>query len=128
MLSGFPAVNWLGTSEMGRHITAFDWSNHPLGPIEIWPQSLKTAIQIMLNSRYAMWMGWGPEFYFFCNDTYLPTLGTKKTWLGVSARKVWQEIWGDIGPRAESVVDTGRATWGESLLLFLERNGYAEET
>ena len=34
----------------------------------------------------------------------------------------------DIGPRAESVVKTGQATWDESLLLFLERSGYAEET
>ena len=113
---------------MGRRIGALDWSKHPLGPIQTWPQSLKTTIQIMLSSRYAMWMGWGPEFYFFCNDAYLPTLGIKKNWLGVSARKVWREIWEDVGPRAESVIKTGQATWDESLLLFLERSGYAEET
>ena len=93
-----PSVNWLGTSDMGRRISAFDWSDHPLGPIEIWPKSLKTTIQIMLNSRYAMWMGWGSEFYFFCNNAYLPTLGIKKNWLGIPAREVWREIWDDIGP------------------------------
>ncbi len=115
--------------EMGRRIREFDWAGHPLGRPESWPQSLKVAVRIMLTSRYAMWMGWGPEFYFFCNDAYAPTLGLKReTALGQSARKVWAEIWNDIGPRAESVVRTGEATWDEWLPLFLERSGYPEET
>jgi PAS domain S-box-containing protein len=114
---------------MGARIRAFDWSAHPLGPIETWPQSLQVVIRIMLSSRYAMWLGWGPEFYFFCNDAYLPTVGIKESWvLGASAKEVWAEIWPDIGPRAESVVATGEATWDEELLLFLERSGYQEET
>lgn len=118
-----------GGGEMGRRIREYDWREHPLGPPERWPQSLKITIRIMLTSRYAMWMGWGEEFYFFCNDAYLPTVGVKESWvLGESARKVWAEIWPDIGPRAESVVRTGEATWDEDLLLFLERSGYAEET
>ncbi len=115
--------------EMGRRIREFDWESHPLGPPDCWPQSLKVAIRIMLTSRYAMWMGWGPEFYFFCNDAYAPTLGIKlQSALGLSARKVWEEIWSDIGPRAESVGRSGEATWDEALLLFLERSGYPEET
>jgi PAS domain S-box-containing protein len=115
--------------DMGRRLREFDWSVHPLGPPERWPQSLKIVIRLMLHSRFAMWLGWGPEFYFFCNDAYAPTLGLKREGaLGLSARKVWEEIWHDIGPRAESVVLTGEATWDESLLLFLERSGYPEET
>lgn len=125
-----PTQDWLiGGGEMGGRIRSFDWARHPLGTPDTWPQSLKTVIRIMLTSRYAMWMGWGSEFYFFCNDAYLPTVGLKESWvLGASAREVWAEIWSDIGPRAESVVQTGEATWDESLLLFLERSGYAEET
>lgn len=123
-------VSWLASGgKMGARIAAFAWHEHPLGPIASWPQSLKIAVRIMLTSRYAMWMGWGPEFYFFCNDAYLPTVGLKEKWvLGASARRVWAEIWPDIGPRAEVVVATGAATWDESLLLFLQRSGYAEET
>ena len=115
---------------MGDRIRNFDWCNHPLVPPDSWPQSLKTIIRIMLASRYAMWMGWGPEFYFFCNDAelayrrYQGKLGSRR----LSARKVWEEIWLGFGPRAESVVETGKATWDESLLLFLERSGYPEET
>lgn len=108
----------------------FDWSKTPLGPAADWPQSLKTVVRIMLDSRYAMWLGWGPDFTFFYNDAYATmSLGSKHPWaLGRSAREVWSEIWDDIGPRAESVIETGRATWDEGLMLLLERRGFPEET
>ena len=119
-----------GGGEMGERTRAFDWSNTPVGPVADWPQSLKVAVRIMTDSRYAMWLGWGPDFSFFYNDAYARmTLGPKHPWaLGRSAREVWSEIWDDIGPRAESVIRTGQATWDEGLLLFLERQGFPEET
>jgi hypothetical protein len=118
-----------GNGEMSARMQSFDWSKTPLGPVEFWPQSLKTTVRIMLTSRYAMWMAWGPELTFFYNDAYTPTLGIKHTWaLGSRASQVWAEIWPDIGPRIESVLRTGEATWDEGLLLFLERSGYPEET
>ena len=94
------------------------------------PRSLQTALRILVTSRYAMWLGWGAELTFFYNDAYAAmSLGAKHPWaLGRPASDVWAEIWPDIGPRAASVVQTGQATWDEGLLLFLERNGYPEET
>ena len=47
--------------EMGKRIRAFDWSSTPFGPLDRWPQSLRTAVNILLSSRYAMWMAWGPD-------------------------------------------------------------------
>jgi len=41
---------------------------------------------------------------------------------------VWAEIWPEIGPRIETVLSTGQATWDEALMLILERSGYPEET
>ncbi|VTT96645.1 pas pac sensor hybrid histidine kinase : PAS/PAC sensor hybrid histidine kinase OS=Haliangium ochraceum (strain DSM 14365 / JCM 11303 / SMP-2) GN=Hoch_3141 PE=4 SV=1: GAF_2: HisKA: HATPase_c: Response_reg: PAS_9: HisKA: HATPase_c: Response_reg [Gemmataceae bacterium] len=125
-----PAAPLAPRGEMGERTLAFDWSKTPVGPRASWPQSLRTIVRVMLDSRYAMWLGWGPEFTFFYNDAYARmTLGAKHPWaLGRPAREVWAEIWGDIGPRAESVVRTGTATWDEGLLLFLERNGFPEET
>jgi len=77
-----------------------------------------------------MWMGWGPDLTFFYNDAYgAMTLGAKHPWaLGRASREVWAEIWPEIGPRIEGVLRTGKATWDEDLLLFLERSGYPEET
>jgi PAS domain S-box-containing protein len=115
--------------EMGARMRAFDWGRTPLGPPQRWPQSLKTIVRVMLDSRYAMWMAWGPELTFFCNDAYLPTVGIKGDWcLGARSELVWQEIWSDIGPRIEHVLTEGEATWDDRLLLFLERSGFREET
>ncbi len=118
-----------GGGEAGRRLRAVDWSASPLGPPSGWPQSLKTIIRVMLDSRYAMWMAWGPSLTFFCNDAYLPTVGRKRDWvLGARSDHVWREIWPDIGPRIDKVLATGEATWDEGLLLFLERSGFPEET
>jgi len=119
-----------GESEMSGLMRRFAWEHTALGPVESWPQSLKTVIRIMLTSRFAMWMGWGPDLTFFYNDRYAKmTLGKKHPWaLGKEARAVWHEIWPDIGPRIHKVLETSEATWDEGLQLFLERSGYSEET
>jgi signal transduction histidine kinase len=119
-----------GGGEMGRLMASFDWSRTPLGPVERWPQSLKTAVRILLTSRFEMWMAWGPGLPFLYNDAYLrKTIGKKHPRaLGMPTRELWSEIWQDIGPRIEHVLTTGEATWDEALLLFLERSGYPEET
>jgi PAS domain S-box-containing protein len=118
-----------GGGEMGERMRALDWTRTPLGPVVGWPQSLKTIVRVMLDSRYAMWMLWGPELTFFCNDAYLPTVGMKRDWvLGARSNKVWEEIWPDIGPRIQRVLAEGRATWDEGLPLFLERYGFPEES
>ena len=114
---------------MAALMRAKDWSKTPLGHPSSWPQSLRTVVRILLTSRYAMWMGWGPDLCFLYNDAYRPTLGGKHQWaLGAPAREVWAEIWDAIGPRIETVLRSGESTWDEGLLLFLERNGYPEET
>jgi PAS domain S-box-containing protein len=118
-----------GGGETGARLRSLDWPSHPLGPPELWPQSLKTIVRVMLDSRYAMWMAWGPQLTFFCNDAYLPTVGLKRDWvLGARSDEVWKEIWPDIGPRIDHVLKSGDATWDEGLLLFLERSGFVEET
>jgi PAS domain S-box-containing protein len=119
-----------GGGELGERIRSFDWSRTPMGPISTWPQSLKTAVRIMITSRYAMWLGWGPDLTFLYNDAYAHmSLGKKHPWaLGRRAREVWAEIWSDLSPRIRSVLEVGEATWDEALMLFLERSGYSEET
>jgi hypothetical protein len=71
-----------------------------------------------------MWMGWGPELTFLYNDAYASmTLGKKHPWaLGRPSREVWAEIWPDIGPRIESVLRTGHASWDEARTISSLRN------
>jgi len=118
-----------GGGEMGARMRALDWSATGIGEPATWPQSLRTVVRILLTSRFAMWMAWGDDLTFFCNDAYLPTTGVKRDWvLGARSDRVWAEIWPDIGPRIAHVLATGEATWDEALLLYLERSGFIEET
>ena len=71
-----------GAGEMGGHVRDHDWSQTPLGPIERWPQSLRTALSMVLNSRFPTYMLWGAELTSFYNDAYRPVLGTKPESLG----------------------------------------------
>ncbi len=120
----------LPPSDMNGLVAGFDWGTTPLGPAAEWPDSLKVAVRILLTSRFAMWMAWGPELTFLYNDAYgQMTLGKKHPWaLGRPAAEVWSEIWKDIGPRIQRVLETGEASWEEELPLILERSGYPEET
>ena len=127
---GLPAAVFGADPDVGRDLARVDWAATPLGSPSGWPLSLRTAVSILLSSRFPMWMAWGPELTFFCNAAYRrDTLGRKYPWaLGRPANEVWSEIWDDIGPRIDRVLSTGQATWDVELLLFLERSGYREET
>ncbi|MGC2305559.1 MAG: GAF domain-containing protein [Candidatus Binatus sp.] len=119
-----------GNGETVSLMRSRDWSHTSLGPPHNWPDSLKTVVRIMLDSRYAIWIGWGPELTFLYNDAYREmTLGKKHPWaLGRPAHEVWAEAWPDLSPRVEEVVKHGKATYDEDLFLLLERSGFPEET
>ncbi|MEG5066430.1 ATP-binding protein [Microcoleus sp. B3-A4] len=118
-----------GNSEMAMLMRSHDWSLSALGAVETWPQSLKTAIRIILGSRYPMFVWWGQQMTKFYNDAYIPVLGKRHPQaLGQPASRVWAEIWDTLGPQAEAVLNQGQSTWNQELLLVMERNGYTEET
>lgn len=107
---------------MGERIRAFDWSKTPLGPLEGWPQSLLTAVSILLPSRYPMFVWWGPQLINIYNDAYIPMLGTRHPdALGRPASEIWVDVWPVVGPQTDLVLKEGRATWNEDLLLVMER-------
>ena len=121
---------WFGGGEMGDRIRTFDWASTPLGPFEDWPNSLKTAVRIMLHSRYPMFIWWGPQHINIYNDAYIPVLGARHpAALGASAPELWHEIWDvAVGPQARAVLSEGKGTWNNQALLLMERYGYPEET
>jgi PAS domain S-box-containing protein len=118
-----------GGGEMGARMRAHDWASTPLGPVEQWPQSLKTAVRILLTSRQAMFVWWGGELINLYNDAYKAIVGGKHPEaLGQPAAEVWREIWDQVGPRAETAMRSNEGTYDEALLLIMERYGYPEET
>ncbi|HKP80767.1 MAG TPA: ATP-binding protein [Pyrinomonadaceae bacterium] len=125
------AYDWIaGGGEMGKLIRGTDWSNTPLGPIQSWPQSLRSAVSILLPSKAQIAMFWGPDLITLYNDAYRPVLGKKHPHaLGLPGREVWSELW-ESGLRDlfEGVLRTGEAFWGGDHPFYMERFGFPEET
>ena len=124
------AATWLGDSgEMAGRVRALDWHQTPLGALDAWPQSLRSALSICLGSRFPMVVLWGPQLTMIYNDAYAPLLGTKHPWaLGRGIGEVWHEVADVIAPMMDSVMQTGIATWSPDGFLALERHGVPEET
>ncbi|KAF2338535.1 PAS domain-containing protein [Flavobacterium tistrianum] len=116
--------------EMGQLTRAKDWSKTAVGPIELWPQSLRTTLGILLNSKFPMFLFWGPDHICFYNDAYRPSLGNDgkhPSILGEKGAEYWPEIWDFIKPLIDQVLDKGEATWHEDQLLPIYRNGKMED-
>src|SRR5689334_18600491 len=117
-----------GGGDMGRRIREFDWSANPLGPIEGWPQSLRSALGICLNSNFPIAIYWGSDLGLLYNDEWSPIPGEKHPWaLGRPAREAWPEIWHIIEPLFQRVMATGAATRSRDQLLPMHRHGFTEE-
>jgi PAS domain S-box-containing protein len=117
-----------GGGVMGALMRGHDWSASPLGQPETWPQSLRTVVSLLLNSKFPMFIAWGPELAFLYNDGYLPIFGAKHPQaLGRPFAEVWSDIWADIGPLVDRAL-AGEATFHENMPLVMMRHGFAEET
>ena len=118
-----------GGGEMGGLTRAYDWSASPLGLAETWPQSLRTALRILLNTNHPMFIWWGEELIQFYNDAYRQTMGPERhpSALGQRGRECWAEIWDIIGPQIEQVMSGGGATWHENQLVPVTRHGRLEQ-
>jgi PAS domain S-box-containing protein len=118
-----------GGGEMGALTRAHDWSATPIGPPDSWPQSLRTAVHILLNTNHPMFIWWGEALIQFYNDAYRQTMGPERhpSALGQPGRQCWAEIWPIIGPQIEQVMGGGGATWNENQLIPVTRHGKLEQ-
>ncbi len=93
-----------------RAFAELDWSSTPLGPRELWPESLKTTLAIALTSRFPTIIFWGRDLIQLYNDPYRALLGEKHSRIfGRPARECSAEDWDTIGPLLERVLETGEA-------------------
>ena len=111
-------LSWpIGGGETARRICAHDWSASPLGPVEGWPASLRTAASLILESPFPSVVLWGEEFIVAAyNDAYRKVLKGKPEALGRPLLEVWAEVAGALAPQLR------RALAGESVLI--EGAGY----
>ncbi|GAB4228582.1 MAG: hypothetical protein Tsb0032_35370 [Kiloniellaceae bacterium] len=118
-----------GNGDMARRIRAFDWSQHPFGPLENWPQSLRSALSICLHSAFPTAIYWGPELRLLYNDAWAPIPGPRHpAALGKPAKEVWADIWDIIWPQFRHLLETGEGFYAENQMLPMRRYGFEEET
>ncbi|HET7117154.1 MAG TPA: PAS domain S-box protein, partial [Hanamia sp.] len=92
--------------------------------------SLRTTLDIILHSRFPMFLWWGTNLICFYNDAYRPSLGEKGKHpriLGMPAKDAWPEIWDIIKPQIDQVLSGAGATWNEEMLVPIFRNGKIED-
>lgn len=119
-------AKWLdGGGLMAERIRNHDWAATPLGPLEYWPDPLKTSLALCLASRFPQAVLWGPDLLTLHNDAFSQILGQKPSALGIPFRAVWQEAWADIGHMANRAL-AGEAVYIEDFPLVIDRNGGPE--
>ena len=119
----------LGGGEMGALMRAHDWSASSLGPLPMWPPSLRTVVRLMLNTGHPMYVFWGLDGACLYNDAYRESIGPERhpASLGRPAREVWEEIWYVIGPQIEKVMSGQGSTWNVNHLIPITRHGRRED-
>lgn len=119
-----------GGGEMGILSRKYQWENTSIGRPHTWPQSLRTTLSIILNSKFPMFLWWGNDLIQFYNDAYRPSLGDNGKHpqaLGQRAQDCWLEIWPIIKPLIDQVYSGGDAVWQEDQLIPIFRNGKIED-
>ena len=122
------AVNFLkGAGEMVNRIRAYDWASTPLGPIEGWPQSLKTATGLIVQSPVPMVMLWGAEGVMIYNDAYSVFAGRRHPeLLGSNVLDGWPEV-AEFNDNVMKVGLAGGALAYRDQELTLNRTGVPEQ-
>lgn len=114
---------------MGARIRAMDWSTTSLGAPQRWPQSLRSALSICLNSSHPTAIYWGPEHLLLYNDAWAPIPADRHPWaLGRPGAIVWSDIWEVVGPQFARAFETGEGTSTFDQMLPMIRDGVPQET
>lgn len=85
----------IGGGDMGRLVRDTDWSKTPLGPYKRWPQSLRSSLSMVLNTKGIAALYWGPDQWLLYNDAYGVALGDRHP---RAFGRPMPEVLDDIGP------------------------------
>ena len=118
-----------GDSEMAARIRGHDWAATPLGDPAQWPQSLRSALGICLNSSFPTAIYWGADLRLLYNDAWAPIPADRHpACLGQPAEAVWDDIWAVIAPQFRRVIETGQGFSTFDQMLPMVRDGVPRET
>jgi hypothetical protein len=121
-------TRFAGTGEMRERVRELDWASTPLGPVEGWPATLVTIVDVMLGSAFPQILLWGPDLVQIYNDAYRPLIGMKHpSALGQPIRDCWPELWEISRPQFERVL-AGETMFLQDVPFDLTRSAETERT
>lgn len=114
------------SGHLSQLIRDYDWSSSSLGPVEHWPQSLKTITEMLLLSPVPIVLLWGEDGVMIYNDAYSVFAGARHPrLLGSKVREGWAEI-ADFNDHVMRVGLAGKTLAFRDQELALERHGKLE--
>ena len=113
--------------EISARCRKLDWSQTGLGSLAQWPQSLRTATQMVLASPFPNIVLWGADLIQIYNDEYRFLMGSKHpAGLGQPTQQCWPEVW-HINQPIYQRVWAGESVSFEDALYPITRSGQLED-
>ncbi len=104
-------------------IARIDWASSPLGAASTWPQSLRTAVDIVIHSPMPMLLLWGPQLTQIYNDGFALLSGSKHPHaFGQPTHLIWPELKDFTDPIYSAVLQGQVRTYSEQRFT-LQREG-----
>jgi two-component system CheB/CheR fusion protein len=125
-----PGTSWpVGIGEMAERVRSFDWAATALGPVAGWPQSLRTAVDIVLAMPSPATILWGPTYIQIYNDAYIAIARDRHpAILGLPVAEGWPDVYEPVIASLLATTGAGRATRLTDFPVMLrEENGDWEE-
>ncbi|KAK6340009.1 hypothetical protein TWF730_001786 [Orbilia blumenaviensis] len=114
--------------EFLKIIRDFDWANTSLGPIDEWPQCLRTSIVLMCSSCFPSALYYGPDYIFIYNEAFSQMMSSLHPWsLGKPCWEVWGGVFDDLLVERFTGVMQGRPQYQEDHEIFLVRESSVEQ-
>jgi len=113
---------------MAARIRSYNWSQTPLGPIEVWSETLLATTNLMLHSPFPTILSWGPEMVFLYNDSAISTLTEKHpNALGALYCDVFREAWDLVSADLEACLYRGETAVRDNMFIPILLNGVLED-
>src|SRR5215469_13125911 len=99
-------VMWpASSSQMAQRIRVHDWAATPLGPIETWPERLRSIVDTMLGCGFPTTVQWGPKLILLYNDAYISLVGGRHpSALGLPLLEAFPEIADTYSPFVDRIL------------------------